>query len=81
MNDIKSLRQYEKGKFANQHLKYVRILDAIRLQKRSDMDPNLFTVTNLVKVTYVGRIVPDYIVLDGLRVRVRPFHKKTNVLQ
>lgn len=77
VNDLENLKELVKfgvGRFSNQHLKDVPILSTLRLSKRSDPKENAHTLTNLVKVSFEGRIVPDYIVTFGLRIRVRPFY-------
>lgn len=77
VNDLENLDElvkYGVGRFSNQHLKDVPILSTLRLSKRSDQEENVHMLTNMVKLSFAGRIVPDFVVTFGLRIRVRPFY-------
>lgn len=74
MKDITELKQYGKGHFSNSLLQPVNIVAIQRLSKRSDNGS--ISLTNTVKITFDGRILPDYIVIGCLRVRVRAFYNK-----
>lgn len=76
VSDLDSLDELQSGvgKFNNKVLKDVDILGAFRLPKRSENGDNVRVATNLVKVSFAGRILPDYVVIFGLRIRVRPFY-------
>lgn len=74
MTDIGELLQFGKGHFNNTVLQPVKIVAIQRLPKRSDNGS--VSLTNTVKITFDGRILPDYVVIGCLRVRVRTFYNK-----
>lgn len=74
--DLNDLKKYGEGKFNNTMLSPVKILSVQRLPKRSETETETVELTNTVKVTFVGRILPDYIVIESLRIRVRAFFNK-----
>lgn len=61
------------GKFHNVALNPCKIIFAERLSKRSQ---NMIEWTNTVKLVFEGLLLPNFVEIYGLRVRVRPFHQK-----
>lgn len=82
LQSISELKQFGEGRFNNTLLDPVEIVSVYRLQKRESNDPSTSAsasavqLTNTVKVTFSGRLLPNYIVIENLRIRVRPFTQK-----
>lgn len=66
LNDLNDLTHHAMGHFNNP------VLPAVAIKKVNDA----IEVTNTVKITFDGCILPDYLVIAGLRVRVRAFYSK-----
>lgn len=78
LKDLKELCSIGKGVFNNSSIPNCDIVHAERLSRLDDSvtsSRNLIE-TNTIKVTFVGNLLPNYIYIFGLRVRVRPFFKK-----
>lgn len=78
IEDMKTLVSEGVGIFNNTALPSCKIVHAERLS-RLENDPDLgkkLVETNTVKITFNGHLLPNYIRIGSLRVRVRPFHKK-----
>lgn len=71
LEDLNDLKKYGKGHFNNTLLSDIEIVQVRRLTRKAD--PNILVLTNTVKVTFAGRILPDYVVIEGLRIKVRAF--------
>jgi len=63
------------GKFKNVLLPSVKILDAIRFEKIVDGSENRIK-TGVVRVTFAGLVLPDYVCLYGLLIPVREFKRR-----
>lgn len=61
------------GCFNNTALQQCKIVHAERLSKR---EKEIVTWTNTVKIVFEGQVLPNFVEIYGLRVRVRPFHQK-----
>lgn len=79
--DMKELQQFGTGHFSNTILKPVSILSAQRISKRSSLANDVYELTNTVKVVFTGRILPSHIIIQSLRIRVRPFFNKAMFCQ
>lgn len=75
LGDITNLLFLGRGRFDNPLLKPCRILEAQRLYRVSE-EGRVRTLTNTIKLTFEGRLLPKHIVYENLLVRVRPFHQK-----
>lgn len=62
------------GKHGNVNLPKSQVLDAQRLSRVSENSTRV--LTNAVKVTFAGLVLPKYLEIGGLLVHVRPFHAK-----
>lgn len=71
LEDLNDLKTYGKGHFTNTLLSDTEIVQVWRLTRKAD--PSIHVLTNTVKVTFAGRILPDYVVIEGLRIKVRAF--------
>lgn len=77
LNDMNVLITNGSGAFNNNSLVPVGIVHAERISKVNPEYPlTQRYYTNTVKVIFEGQILPNFIQIEGLRIRVRPFHKK-----
>lgn len=77
LKDMKVLTTNGVGGFNNTALPYVNIVHAERISKADPNYPSTQRVyTNTIKVVFEGQILPNFILIEGLRIRIRPFHKK-----
>lgn len=72
--DERELTKYGEGKFNNNQLKNVKILEVLRFQKE-DIN-KVKSPTSVVRVTFPGRIIPEKIIIDGLLLRTREFRRR-----
>lgn len=75
LDEMEDLIEYGQGKFMNAWLPDTKIVDAIRLSRESKEDPGQREVTDTIKVSFAGRVLPKYVSIGGLLVNVRPFHQ------
>jgi len=65
------------GKFKNDLIPSVKILDATRFMRKSDeAASNSLVKTNVVRITFEGLVLPDYVNLYGLLIPVREFKRR-----
>lgn len=69
------------GRFENNRMPAVKILEAVRFTKSTDEAPNPPLAPNrtklgTVRVTFDGLLLPEYIIMDGLRIPVRSFRRR-----
>lgn len=78
LDDLKILISDGKGIFDNMLLSPCDIVHAEHIFRIGDeaIEPPERILTNTVKVTFEGQVLPSHIVIGGLRVKIRPFHKK-----
>lgn len=74
MDTLEELIARGSGKHGNVKLPNVPILDATRLTRLGEN--NTRELSNLVKVTFSGVVLPKYVSIGGLLVHVRPFYTK-----
>lgn len=74
LNTTQELIEHGKGKHGNVRLDSVNIVEAQRLMRMND--DNVRVLTNSVKITFEGVVLPKYLDIGGLLVHVRPFHAK-----
>lgn len=74
LDNVNELETAGIGKFNNAALQHCKIVHAERLAKRTQGSE--LSCTNTVKVVFEGQVLPNYVEIYGLRVRVRPFHQK-----
>lgn len=78
IDELNSLVSVGVGIFNNVAVPHCNIVHAQRLS-RLENDPESgqkVVLTNTVKITFNGNLLPNFIKIGSLRVRVRPFHKK-----
>lgn len=66
--DEKDLEKFGRGVFDNIGLSEVKVLEAYRVGRKQGND---VIQTRVVRVTFPGKVLPDKVVLDGLRIPVR----------
>lgn len=66
--DAKDLEIYGRGMFDSLKLSDTKILEAYRVHRK---EAGTSVPTNVVRVTFPGKVLPDRVVLDGLRIPVR----------
>lgn len=77
IKDASKIIQHGKGGFNNTSLLRCNILQAEQLFYRNSETPDGDKLpTNTIKITFEGQVLPDYLIIDCLRVRVRPFYNK-----
>lgn len=78
MDDLQFLISSGKGVFGNMLLPSCNIVYAEQIVRVVGEAPEQLEriETNTVKVTFAGQILPSHVVIGGLRVKVRPFHRK-----
>lgn len=76
IGNLKNLKKLGKGKFGNPEIKPVEILESKRLSKADPENKQVTIITNDIKVTFAGSILPNHILVEGLLIKVRPFHRK-----
>lgn len=78
MDDLQILISTGKGVFGNKWLSSCDILYAEQIYRVGGESAEQLTriETNTIKITFAGLVLPSHIVIGGLRVKVRPFHKK-----
>jgi hypothetical protein len=64
------------GKFKNPTFKDVKILDVFRMTKRSIGKEGEFENTSFVKVSFEGKLLPDYVCCNKLLLPVRLYSQK-----
>lgn len=74
VDGMKDIIVYGAGKHASAHLPKSQVLDAQRLTRAAENNERV--LTNAVKVTFAGLVLPKYLEIGGLLVHVRPFHAK-----
>lgn len=74
IDNIDSLKSDAKGIFDNTDRSAVSIVDVYRFTSKSASGPDI--LSNAIKITFEGRIVPSHIVYYGLRVKVRPWFQR-----
>lgn len=80
LEDLDALATHGKGIFGNAALPPCKIVCAERLSRintapSGSNSPDRVN-TNTIKLTFEGQLLPKFTVIEGLRVRVRPFHGK-----
>lgn len=76
LNDLQALVDDGKGIWGNSQLPPCNIIHA-ELISRPDPDCATRRIpSNTIKLTFAGQVLPTQIIIEGLRVRVRPFHMK-----
>lgn len=77
LEDMKTLITNGKGGFKNSSLGLVNIIHAERITRVEPNDPlSRRIMTNTVKVVFEGQVLPSFVILEGLRIQIRPFHHK-----
>lgn len=80
LDDMKELIDHGIGIFGNSAIPPCKILYAERITRPnpdpSSGNPPVRILTNTVKLIFTGQILPKFVVIEGLRVRIRPFHGK-----
>lgn len=77
LEDMNTLISNGIGGFKNTSLGFVKIIHAERITRPDAKYPLLRRVlTNTVKVVFEGQVLPNYVILEGLRIQIRPFHQK-----
>lgn len=75
--EITDFVQFGEGKFNNPLIKSVKVIDAIRLKKKSGEASNeTLEDTGVVIVTFEGVLLPNKINVEGLLIPVRQFRSK-----
>lgn len=75
INDVAEIKRLGKGRFSNPLLPPCAILDAQLLTRKSSPS-NTPTSSDTIKVTFAGRVLPKYVLFEGLIVHVRQFFQK-----
>lgn len=76
LNDLQYLVDDGKGVWGNSQLPPCNIIHAEHISR---VDPECSTSripSNTIKLTFAGQVLPTQIIIEGLRIRVRPFHEK-----
>lgn len=75
--DAKEILSHGYGKFKNPRIsEKIKILEIHRNQKFSESSPDTLIALNSVRVTFEGKVLPDYVVLFGLLLPVRLYIPK-----
>lgn len=77
MENAATIVSQGKGGFNNTSLARCNIIQAEQLFYRNQQSPDgEKSPSSTMKITFEGQILPDYILIDCLRIRVRPFYNK-----
>lgn len=76
IDDLQDLLINGKGKFGNPAIGQVNSLAVKHLAKNNSASPPVAVRTNIVKITFAGCVLPSHLLVEGLLVKVRPFHRK-----
>lgn len=69
IEQIEDLKKKASGRFENPERANVKILDVHRFKNGEEL-------TNTVKITFEGRVLPKYVVIYGLLVKVRSWYQR-----
>lgn len=76
INDLQALVDDGKGIWGNSQLPDCRIIHAEHISRIDPKNPTRRIPSKTIKLTFAGQVLPTQIVIEGLRIRVRPFHEK-----
>ena len=71
----KDIVLFGEGKWKNPGIPTVKVLDVYRYTKKSE-NSNENTKTELVRVAFPGSVLPDYVNVEGLLIKVKEFHRR-----